>query len=96
MLIYLKILNFQKLSCLVGLFGVKSFHGFVSLAQLEDATDCLSSILFCIIVFFISGSSKNSQKTSTCSNKNTQKELNNTAYVLDENTLVLYPFPVLF
>ena len=51
MLIYLKILNFQKLSCLVGLFGVKSFHGFVSLAQLEDATDCLSSILFCIIVF---------------------------------------------
>ena len=40
-----KILNSEKLSCLVGLFGLKSFHGFVSLNQLEDVTDCLSSLL---------------------------------------------------
>ena len=77
MLNQLKILTFQKLSSLVGLFGLKSFHGFVSLAQLEDVTDCLSSDLFCIIfLFFIAGRSKTIQKTSICSNKNTQKELN--------------------
>ena len=73
MLNHLKILNSQKLSCLVGLFGLKRFYGFVSLAQLKDVTDCLSSVLFCIIVlFFMAGSSKNIRKTSkTCSNKNT-------------------------
>ena len=71
---HLKILNSQKLSCLVGLFGLKSFHGFVSLAQLEDVTDCLSSVLFCVIVlFFMASSSKNIQKTSICSNNNTQE-----------------------
>ena len=43
---HLKFLNSQKLSCLVGLFGLKSCHGFVRLAQLEDVTDCLSSVLF--------------------------------------------------
>ena len=63
MLSHLKILNSQKLSCLVGLFGLKSFHGFASLAKLEDVTDCLSSVLFCIIVLrFMAGSSKNFQK----------------------------------
>ena len=36
---------------------------FHSLAQLEDVTDCLFSVLFCIIVlFFMAGSSKNIQK----------------------------------
>ena len=63
MLNHLKILNSQKLSCLVGLFGLKSFHGFVSLAKLEDVTDSLSSVLFCIIVLpFMAGSSKSFQK----------------------------------
>ena len=52
MLNYLKILNSQKLSCLLGFFGFKSFRGFVSLSQLEDVSDCLSSVLFCIIVLF--------------------------------------------
>ena len=73
MLNHLKLLNSQKLSCLVALFGLKGFHEFVSLVQLEDVTDCLSSVLFCIIVlFFMAGSSKNIGRTSkTCSNKNT-------------------------
>ena len=63
MLNHLKILNSQKLSCLVGLFGLKSFHGFVNLAKLEDVTDSLSSVLFCIIVLrFMAGSSKTFQK----------------------------------
>ena len=80
---YLKISNSQKLSCLVGLFGLKSFHGFISLAQLEDVTDYLFSVLFCIIVlFFMANSSKNIKKTSIRSNKNTQKELNNITYFL--------------
>ena len=69
----LLVLNSQKLSCLIDLFGLKSFDGFVSLAQLEDVADCLSSVLFCIIVvLFMAGSSKNIQKTSTWSNKNTK------------------------
>ena len=62
MLNHLKIFNSQKLSCLVGLCGLKSFHGLLSLAQLDlgDVTDCLSSALFCFIVlFFMAGSSKN-------------------------------------
>ena len=59
MLNHLKILNSQKLGCLLGLLGLKSFHGFVSLTQLEDVTDCLSSVLFCIIVLlFMADSSK--------------------------------------
>ena len=63
MLSHLKILNSQKLSCLVGLFGLKSFLGFVSLAHVEDVTDYLSSVLFCIIVLlFTAGSSKNIKK----------------------------------
>ena len=50
-----------KLPC--SLFGLKSFHGFVSLAKLEDVTDSLSSVLFCIIALpFMAGSSKNFQK----------------------------------
>ena len=66
MLNHLKILNSQKLSCLVGVFALKSFHGFVSLAKLGDVTYCLSPLLFCIIVLlFMAGSSKNIQKTST-------------------------------
>ena len=48
MLNHLKILNSQKLSWLVGLFGLKRFYGFVSLAQLEDVTD----YLFCFILYF--------------------------------------------
>ena len=64
MLNHFKILNFQRLSCLVGLFGLKSFHGFVSLAQLEDVTDCLSSVLFCIVLFVMARSSKNIQKNT--------------------------------
>ena len=78
MLNHLKILNSQKLSCLVGLLALKSFRGFFSLAQLEDVTDCLSSVLLCIItLFFMAGSTKNMQETSICSNKNTKKELHN-------------------
>ena len=77
---HLKSFNSQKLSCLVGLFGLKSFHGFVSLAQ-TGGCDCRSSVLFCIIVlFFMASSSKNIQKTLICSNKNTQKQLNNITY----------------
>ena len=53
MLNNLKILNSQKLSSLVGLFGLKSFHGFFSFAQLEDVTDCLSSVSFCIAFLFL-------------------------------------------
>ena len=52
MLNHLKILNSQKLSCLLGFFSFKSFRGFVSPSQLEDVSDCLSSVLFCIIVIF--------------------------------------------
>ena len=60
MLNHLKIFNSPKLSCPVGLFGLKSFYGFVSLTQFEDVTNCLSSVLFCIIVLlFVAGSSKN-------------------------------------
>ena len=79
---HVKILNSQKLSCLVDLFCLKCPHGFVSLAELEDVTDCLLFLLFCIIVlFFMTDRSKNIQKTSKCSNKNTQKELNNITYI---------------
>ena len=75
---HLKILNSQKLSCRVGLLGLKTLYKFVSLTQLEDVIDCLSSVLFCItVLFFMAGSSKNIQKTSICSNKNTQEELIN-------------------
>ena len=59
MLNHLKISNSQKLSWLVGLFDLKSFYGFVSLAQLEDVTDCLSFVLFCIIVLFFMVSNTN-------------------------------------
>ena len=55
---HLKSFNSQKLSCLVGLFGLKSFHGFVSLAQ-TGGCDCLSSVLFCIIILFFMASKKN-------------------------------------
>ena len=50
---HLKILNSKKLSCIVALFGLKIFHEFVSLAQLEYVTDRLSSVLFRIIVLYI-------------------------------------------
>ena len=84
---HLKILDSQK-------------HGFprVCIAQLEDVTDSLSSVLFCIIVlFFMAGSSKNFKKHQYATTKNTQKELNNITYILlDENTLVFYPLPLLF
>ena len=49
---HLNILNSQKLNCIVALFSLKIFHGFVSLAQVEYVTDRLSSVLFCIIVLF--------------------------------------------
>ena len=62
MLNHLKILNSQRLSCLLGLFGLKSFYGFVSLTQLEDVTDCLSSILLFIIVLFFMASIKTFKK----------------------------------
>ena len=45
---------------------------------------------------YVAGSNKNIQKTSICSNKNTQKKLHNVTYILDENTLVCYPFLLLF
>ena len=92
-----KILNSQKLSCLVGLFGLKSFHGFISLAQLEDVTDCLFSVLSCIIVLlFMAGSIKNIQKASICSNKNTQEELNNITYILRSKHISFLPPPTPF
>ena len=37
----------QKLTCPLGLFGLKSFHGFNILVWWEDETYCLSSVLFC-------------------------------------------------
>ena len=57
----------------------KCFRGFVNLVQLEDVTDCLSSVLVCIIVlFFMAGSSRNIKKNiNVLLIKNTQKELNN-------------------
>ena len=82
MLNHLKILNSQKLSCLVGLFGLKRFYGFVSLAQLKDVTDCLSSVLFCIIVlFFMAGSSKNIQKNPNMFQQEHTKRVNNITYI---------------
>ena len=80
------------MSCLIDLFGLKSFHGFVSLAQLENVTDCLSSLLFCIIVLFIVvGSSKSTQKTSICSKKNTQIELNNITQIFRRKNINFLP-----
>ena len=91
MLNHFKILNSQKLTCLVGLFGLKSFHEFVSLVQLEDVTDCLSSVLFCM-----AGNSKSIQKTSICSNKNTEKELNNITYIFRWKHISFLPPPTPF
>ena len=53
--------------------------GLLSLTR--DATALIvDSDLVCIIaLFFMAGSSRNIQKTSLCSNKNKQKELNNIA-----------------
>ena len=97
MLNHFKILNTQKLTCLVGLFGLKSFHEFVSLVQLEDVTDCLSYVLFCIItLFFMTGNSKSIQKTSICSNKNTEKELNNITYIFRWKHISFLPPPTPF
>ena len=36
----------QKLTCPLGLFGLKIFHGFNILVWLEDENYCLSSVLF--------------------------------------------------
>ena len=36
----------KKLSCPLGLFGLKSFYGFVILDRCENGTYCLSSVLF--------------------------------------------------
>ena len=89
MLSHLKILNSQKLSCLVGLFGLKSFHGFVSLAHVEDVTDYLSSVLFCIIVLlFTAGSSKNIKKHQYAPRRTHKKGYLILHRLLDENTLV--------
>ena len=97
MLNHLKILNSQKLSCLVDLLGLKTLYKLVSLTQLEEVTDCLSSVLFCIIVlFFMAGSSKNIQKTSICSNKNTQEELNNFKKILRWKHISFSPLPTPF
>ena len=47
---HLNILNSQKLSCIVALFSLKIFHGFVSLAQLEYVTDAY--LLFYSVLLF--------------------------------------------
>ena len=41
-----QILTSEKLSCPLGSFGSKSFHGFVILTQRQNGTDCLSPVLF--------------------------------------------------
>ena len=41
-----QILTSEKLSCPLGSFGSKSFHGFVILTQWQNGTDCLSPVLF--------------------------------------------------
>ena len=58
MLNHLKILNSQKLSWVVGLFGLKRFYGFVSLAQLEDVTDYLFSFILYFFYFLQSAAVK--------------------------------------
>ena len=90
---HLKMLNSHKMSCLVDLFNLKSFHGFVSPAQLEYVTNCLSSLLLYIIVLFIMvSSSKSIQKISTCSRKNTQIQLNNITQIFRrKNISFLFP-----
>ena len=54
--------EFPETELSLGLFGLKSFYGFVSLTQLEDVTDCLSSILLFIIVLFFMASIKTFKK----------------------------------
>ena len=39
-------LTFQKLRCVFGLFGLKSFHRFAIPPRWEDGTFCISSVLF--------------------------------------------------
>ena len=77
MLNHLNILNSQKLTCLVGLFGLKRFHGFVSLAQFDDMTDCLSSVLFCIIILFLLPAAVKALKKHQYAPTRTCKVLNN-------------------
>ena len=40
------------MSCLVGLFGLKSFHGFASLAQLENVTDIAYLLFYSLLLFY--------------------------------------------
>ena len=63
-----------KLPC--SLFGLKSFHGFVSLAKLGDVTDSLSSVLFVLLFYLLWPVAVKTFKNIN-SNRNTQKELNN-------------------
>ena len=72
MLNHLKILNSQKLSCLVGLFGLKSFHGFVSLAKLEDVTAYL--LFYSVLLFYVLWLAAVKPFKNINSNRNTQKE----------------------
>ena len=84
----------QKLSCPLGLFGLKGFHSFVILARREDGTYILSSVLFGDkkwefqpeiflqrTISNMTGSSKNIYKTSKCSNKNTRNKSNIITYI---------------
>ena len=77
MLNHLKFLNSQKLTCVVGLFGLKRFHGLVSLAQFDDMTDCLSSVLFCIIILFLLPAAVKALKKDQYAPTRTYKGLNN-------------------
>ena len=87
---HLKILNSQKLSCLVGLLGLKSFYNFVSLAQFRRTWLTVYLLFFSVLLF------KNIQKISICSKKNTQKELNNIAEVFRWKHISFLPSPTSF
>ena len=90
MLNHLKILNSQKLSCLVGLIGLKSFYDFVSLAQFRRTWLTVYLLFYSLLLF------KNIQKTSICSKKNTQKELNNIAEIFIWKHITFLPPPTPF
>ena len=83
-----KILNSQKLGSPLGLPGLKNFHGFVTLGE-RMVRIAFIHFLWpwnCGKFYFVkslqksisdmTSSSKNSQKTSKCSNGETQKESN--------------------
>ena len=76
-------------------FRLKSVHGFVSLDQLEDVTDCLSSILFCYYCFIFYGWQQPSiQKTSKKNTKRTRTQKKSLIILhrfLDKNTSAFKP-----